>query len=380
MWLLHGESFPLRYSEYRFAAYRVAVAGVLMATFVCLPASVVVSFGWELSTVLRWGAVTLGLVLAGLVLIGVAIRWAMLGSAAVLLLLAAAAELDPRLSLSLVLLLGVASGFPGRHRLTLGSRPAEGEVSRSSVQRWYRAVWVLSFLVLFAVPLFESQPSTPWVLGAGALVALRVFLRGPVRWTGLVAFGFALAGLFTVKEPLGLFACWLLALLLAFDERWLSPQPAASDGLTPSAEPVVSSALAAQPQQATSDAEPHSIVFFDGVCSFCNDAVQFILAEEWEPRLHFAALQGETARRLLPELGETMVFWHRGAVHQRSDAALHIARSMGGFWKILWVLRVIPRSLRDVAYRFFARHRYRWFGKLDACLVPKREQRLRFLP
>jgi predicted DCC family thiol-disulfide oxidoreductase YuxK len=35
--------------------------------------------------------------------------------------------------------------------------------------------------------------------------------------------------------------------------------------------------------------------------------------------------------------------------------------------------------LRDVVYDFVARHRFHWFGRRDACLVPTPELRARFL-
>jgi predicted DCC family thiol-disulfide oxidoreductase YuxK len=42
-------------------------------------------------------------------------------------------------------------------------------------------------------------------------------------------------------------------------------------------------------------------------------------------------------------------------------------------------LRFIPRPLRDLVYRFIARHRYRWFGKTESCWLPTPELRGRFL-
>jgi len=38
-----------------------------------------------------------------------------------------------------------------------------------------------------------------------------------------------------------------------------------------------------------------------------------------------------------------------------------------------------PLRRHDGVYRWFARHRYRWFGKVDACRVPTPELRARFL-
>jgi predicted DCC family thiol-disulfide oxidoreductase YuxK len=39
----------------------------------------------------------------------------------------------------------------------------------------------------------------------------------------------------------------------------------------------------------------------------------------------------------------------------------------------------MPQPLRDWAYNLVARHRYRLFGKYDACLLPDEEYRHKFL-
>jgi len=42
-------------------------------------------------------------------------------------------------------------------------------------------------------------------------------------------------------------------------------------------------------------------------------------------------------------------------------------------------LIAIPPFMRDFFYDWFARRRYRWFGKKDECMVPTPEVRDRFL-
>jgi len=41
--------------------------------------------------------------------------------------------------------------------------------------------------------------------------------------------------------------------------------------------------------------------------------------------------------------------------------------------------RALPRSWRDAMYRLIVRHRYRLFGKYDACPLPPPQLRERFL-
>lgn len=63
----------------------------------------------------------------------------------------------------------------------------------------------------------------------------------------------------------------------------------------------------------------------------------------------------------------------------RSDAAIEVARDLGGLWSLLRWLRIAPKPVRDWAYDQVARYRYRWFGKKQSCPVPSDEIRSRFL-
>jgi len=66
-------------------------------------------------------------------------------------------------------------------------------------------------------------------------------------------------------------------------------------------------------------------------------------------------------------------------VRIRSDAALATLSSLRGAWRLVAVLRLVPRPLRDAVYGFVARRRTRWFGRLDACRIATPEERSRFL-
>lgn len=106
--------------------------------------------------------------------------------------------------------------------------------------------------------------------------------------------------------------------------------------------------------------------------------------------LRFAALQGEFGtliRGRHPELeGVDSIVWvdpplpeKESRVLVRSDAALRVARYLGGRWALALPLGLIPRALRDAAYDLIARHRHRLAGSAPNCLVPAPEVRERFL-
>src|SRR5580704_442154 len=115
-----------------------------------------------------------------------------------------------------------------------------------------------------------------------------------------------------------------------------------------------------------------AVVLFDGVCNLCNGAVQFILLRDPGARFQFAALQSETARRLLGTASslESVALVEGGRVFRKSAAALRIARKLRFPWPLFYVFVAVPRPLRDLIYDWVARHRYSWFGKRDQCWLP----------
>ena len=127
------------------------------------------------------------------------------------------------------------------------------------------------------------------------------------------------------------------------------------------------------------------IIFFDGVCGMCNAFVNLILRVDRRQTFLFAPLQGATAREMLPPLSDdarewSMIYVDEAGVHDQSDASLEVYRRLGGFWRLVSLLRYVPRALRNPVYRVIARHRYHWFGKKDSCRVPSQDEQTRFLP
>ena len=127
------------------------------------------------------------------------------------------------------------------------------------------------------------------------------------------------------------------------------------------------------------------IVFFDGVCNFCNYWVNFAIKKDKKKKLRFAPLQGETAKNILPQYNisttalSTVVFIDDGKVYTQSSAAFRICKHLDGGWKLFYGLMVIPKFIRDAVYNFIAKNRYRWFGKKESCMVPTADMKSRFL-
>ena len=128
------------------------------------------------------------------------------------------------------------------------------------------------------------------------------------------------------------------------------------------------------------------IVLFDGVCNLCNESVIFILQNEKEPIFHFASIQSDVGKQLLEWYGlpadfnQAVVFIDHGKMYLGSTAALKIGQQLKFPWSFFSSIGlIVPRSIRDWVYNQIAEHRYHWFGKRDACMVPTEHLKARFL-
>ena len=131
--------------------------------------------------------------------------------------------------------------------------------------------------------------------------------------------------------------------------------------------------------------EDRHIVIFDGVCNFCNGAVNFIIKRDPAGRFAFTPMQSATGQELINKYGaalvgfDTFLLVKDGQCFERTDAALEITKDLSGLWHWFRVFKVIPKPFRDYFYRLFARNRYRLFGRRDSCMVPTPDVRERFL-
>ena len=128
------------------------------------------------------------------------------------------------------------------------------------------------------------------------------------------------------------------------------------------------------------------ILLFDGHCNLCNAWIQFIVKRDSAGTIRFASLQSGAGRRLLEEHNidenfiESLVFFEEERFSVSSNAALRTLSYLDSWQKHLIFLAVVPRSLRDLVYRFIARNRYKWFGRREQCMIPTTELSKRFLP
>ena len=127
-----------------------------------------------------------------------------------------------------------------------------------------------------------------------------------------------------------------------------------------------------------------AIVFFDGVCGLCNTSVDFLIKTDRTQSLRYSPLQGEAIKAYNLSLNEneldTLYIWTGEKMLTKSEGWLWLMSGLGGFWFLLTLpCRILPYKLMDLVYDFIARHRYKIFGKREACRIPSPEERELFL-
>jgi len=127
------------------------------------------------------------------------------------------------------------------------------------------------------------------------------------------------------------------------------------------------------------------IVVFDAQCLLCNGWVQFLLRHDHQRQIRFASIQGQAGRALLAGSGlrvdglQTLLLVDGERRWQHTAAIFRVLHALGWPWRLAWLAWLVPGPVRDVAYRWIARNRYRWFGRSATCLMPPADHADRFL-
>lgn len=127
------------------------------------------------------------------------------------------------------------------------------------------------------------------------------------------------------------------------------------------------------------------VILFDGVCNFCDETIQKIIKADRANIFVFASLQSDIGQEIIQYIGinttvDSIVLYQPGiAYFTESDAVLEIAKQLGGVYQMLQIGKIFPKAIRDYGYKYFAKNRYKWYGKKEECLLPSPEIKSKFL-
>lgn len=164
--------------------------------------------------------------------------------------------------------------------------------------------------------------------------------------------------------------------------------------------------------------QKNAIIFFDGLCNFCNSSVNFIIKRDRKNYFKFSSLQSEFAKNFLEsynlvpkslpwqvgngnkpsrkvstlsngtletkqfetiEFPDSIILFENNKFYIKSTAALKIAKHLNGLWKIFFIFIIIPPIIRDFFYDIIAKNRYKWFEKKQTCMLPDEKYKKKFL-
>lgn len=130
---------------------------------------------------------------------------------------------------------------------------------------------------------------------------------------------------------------------------------------------------------------PSPVLFYDGVCGYCNWIVRFIAKIDRDERIQFAPLQSELAKQVLakqPDLAglDTAILYvpDDERLWTRWGLTRGLLPSLRGFWRIgCALLAALPMPVGNWIYDLIAKYRYRIFGKFETCKLPDAKLRKR---
>ncbi|MBL7867238.1 MAG: thiol-disulfide oxidoreductase DCC family protein [Flavobacterium lindanitolerans] len=128
------------------------------------------------------------------------------------------------------------------------------------------------------------------------------------------------------------------------------------------------------------------IILFDGVCNLCDSSIQFIIKHDKKDIFRFVALQSEIGLEIINHIGidtskiDSILLYEPGkAYYYKAQAALKIAKELGGIYTAISWFSILPNFLTNTVYDYIAKNRYKWYGKKEACMIPTPELKAKFL-
>ncbi len=125
------------------------------------------------------------------------------------------------------------------------------------------------------------------------------------------------------------------------------------------------------------------ILFFDNECGLCQYSIQVLLTIDHKKKFLYAPLKGYIASsgfqnydttKLLNSLNkESIVYFNNKGFWYASDAVLWVLKDLSNLWSVLFVFKIIPKSLRDALYFLIAKYRKKFFKTKATCWVPQKK-------
>ncbi len=114
---------------------------------------------------------------------------------------------------------------------------------------------------------------------------------------------------------------------------------------------------------------PDKTLFFDGHCVLCNAWARRIMKWDKQKKIHLAPIHKHrdfllVKARLQPdELDRSVLYFSSGKFYKESDAIIKLLEEVYPRSPWVVVLHRVPRTIRNVVYRFIAANRFYFFKR-----------------
>jgi predicted DCC family thiol-disulfide oxidoreductase YuxK len=131
--------------------------------------------------------------------------------------------------------------------------------------------------------------------------------------------------------------------------------------------------------------DDRGLIVFDGVCVLCTGWTQFVLKRDANFAFRLTTAQSPLGQALFCHYGldaetfETNLVLIDGRAYAKLDTVAVVCERLGGVWRVLSAVRLLPRPVADWLYDRIATNRYTLFGRTDRCMIPPPEWKERFI-
>ncbi len=119
------------------------------------------------------------------------------------------------------------------------------------------------------------------------------------------------------------------------------------------------------------------VLLFDSGCKLCNSSIKFVTKgdnvvskgdkKQQIKQIPLSSLEGAAIVAKYPSLQNinSIIFIANNQLFIESDAIIEIAKQLSFPYKFLAAGRLVPKTWRDVIYKWIAKNRYHWFGRVS---------------
>ena len=121
------------------------------------------------------------------------------------------------------------------------------------------------------------------------------------------------------------------------------------------------------------------LIVVDGLCKVCAGGARWIAKRDRNERFGIVPMQSKLGRDLFHQYGidpddpASWLYLENGDPLTGVEAWARVGKVLGGSARLLGLIMIVPKPLRDRFYAFVVRNRIRFFGNGDLCNMPDPE-------